>query len=475
MAKIITPEEMPTTIHVQSPKTAVDSKEDNQVGRIWCKVPMTLDYFHDFYFLQALQANITMRVSANPELQFKKSVEKLKEDVELTISKVIPNIALRVFVYLFAACLGEARHAGEAAAKSRWIPVTRQHERSEIYTMIAEFAPSAENINALVNIFDQKWMSGYGGEAWKRIAEALHMYAKDPVAFLDYVVDLEHNGGTVFNKSEAKYSIQFRTEYASGRFRRFLDYKFKHNILEKSFKGEWGEVLGITQPVQKLLDRYAVVFDTKPVKWVHPSLKTLDEYNVTWGNESIAVEKKWAEGVSVTKGNKPHARKLMQMVGMFQLYPSAYFLADLKKKVAKLKKRAANIAGTHMTKALDKRLDHTIKKWLKWASLGVKPTKAKTTYAALPCKVSWSAFGIKLAIPVKCGKIGDKTPYGFEVVTNGHLGIHPGAIKATTQNYIDDGSLYEDGHLSIEYGQIVLHITSGNWKVPVKKLEALLE
>src|ERR1044072_1458248 len=121
---------------------------------------MTMFHFHDFYFLQALQAGVMAEISRNPAAQFQHSVEKLQLDIQRTIDDIVPNIALRTFVYLYAACLGEARHARSDSAHRSFLPGTRKSHRHELFAQITNYAPTKQNLNALIEIYSQEWHSG---------------------------------------------------------------------------------------------------------------------------------------------------------------------------------------------------------------------------------------------------------------------------------------------------------------------------
>lgn len=64
---------------------------------------MTMAHFHDFYFLEAMQAGLSMAKVTNPEFQFRRSVEKLESDINETFAKLTQTMAFRIYVYLYAA------------------------------------------------------------------------------------------------------------------------------------------------------------------------------------------------------------------------------------------------------------------------------------------------------------------------------------------------------------------------------------
>src|SRR5688572_3633465 len=97
------------------------------------KTKMNLNYLNDFYLLEALKADIVSQCASNPDMEFKHSVSKLREDIQETCEETYPNMALRIFVYLYAACLGEARHAASQKAELFYLTEITEGHRAEVF------------------------------------------------------------------------------------------------------------------------------------------------------------------------------------------------------------------------------------------------------------------------------------------------------------------------------------------------------
>lgn len=271
---------------------------------------MNLNHFNDFYYLEALKTDIKRRMTTNKELQFKHSVVKLLTDAEMLFDEIAPNLAFRTFVYLWAACLGEARHARESLCKHRFLKEINKSERRDVYEITKQFPPTRENIKAVIDVFSDKWSGSFGGQAWRNIAEALYFYEKDPTTFIDHVIDLQHNTGTVFNKSEARYTIGFEVDY-DGSLNDFLSYKFSRDILSEDFH----RGIKVSREVYVLVKRHNVIFFGKDMSpWLEAAFHILPDYGFKWGKRRLTVEEKWSDFANVTKSNKPDAHQLKDKI-----------------------------------------------------------------------------------------------------------------------------------------------------------------
>lgn len=122
----------------------------------------------------------------------------LKERVRVHQDKFSIKLANALFDYLCLASFGEARHADDKAAMMH--PELDGGGRSEAYTLAQSYNPK-NYLKTLANIFHEHWEDGYGGEPWAQITEhALEYYVMSAKQFVDYVVDLSHNGGVAFDK-----------------------------------------------------------------------------------------------------------------------------------------------------------------------------------------------------------------------------------------------------------------------------------
>ena len=163
---------------------------------------MTLDHFNDFYYLEAVKTDINRQIAKNPDFQFRHSVVRLIEDANFLYQEIAENLAERTFAYIWAACLGEARHASDTMSENRFIKQIKHTSRGDVFSVATKFAPTEQNIKAIIEVFSCGWRGSFGGKAWHNIAKSLLMRDEGAAAFIDHVIDLEDNNGTVFSKGE---------------------------------------------------------------------------------------------------------------------------------------------------------------------------------------------------------------------------------------------------------------------------------
>lgn len=431
---------------------------------------MRLLHFHDFYVIQAIEAALIQAKAIDPELQFSKKIEKFEDALESLKESLIPNMALRTFVYLYSACVGEARHARDNVAKKRFIRNIKNSNRISAFLTATRFAPTQANLKALVDIFNQQWRGGYGGDAWKNIAIALTEYGKMPdAAWLDHVVDLEHNNGTAFSKPDGRDTIMFDVNYP-GRFSAFLDYKFEKDILTQEYYCD----LAVSPRVHAMIVRYSTVLGRTMPTHFYPRLQNLGEYTVTWGDDVLQAEDKWREWFVVEKTNKPDAKWALGRAGLFEI-AYKYMTADnLKTKFAEVKTKAVATMGKHATPWQKAKIAKIISKAMADALLECKLKKASITYPVIPTKikVNGSKLILSFALPHQEG-YGEKTEYGFEIVTPNNS-VYWG-LASRDMGY--DGSLgWHDAYVSRDGGGgAVLNIDKNTVYVTNNKLEALLD
>ncbi len=253
---------------------------------------MTMAHFHDFYFLEAMQAGLSMAKATNPEISFRRSVEKLENDINETFEKLTHTMAFRIYVYLYSASLGEARHASDNCEMI--VDQLDGYGRSTVYNRALNFFPNDENVQILTDVFAQSWNSGgFGGRAWLEIVEGMKLYGKiTDAAFIDHTVDLEHNSGSVFTKDTRSYiNFQCFGEYNAMDLRSFLNYKFKSNILnenEKSWHGNYSTTYNVSTKIYNLLVRYSNIIEKiEAINYCKPTLEFLTPYTVEWGYETF--------------------------------------------------------------------------------------------------------------------------------------------------------------------------------------------
>lgn len=425
------------------------------------QTPMKLSHFHDFYYLQALQAAIMTEIARDPQQQFRRSVEKLQLDLQETCDDIIPNMAKRVFVYLYAACLGESRHARSATVRERFVAETLKASRNDCFKSVTEYAPIRENLNALVTIFSQTWRSGYGGPAWKQIADALVSYGKIPdAAWLDHVVDLEHNNGTAFNKVDALDTVHFHTDYPH-RFRSFLDYKFSQDLLRTPMHDKYDDTvtLNVSGKVFKLIARWATIFGYKMPWWIRNRLDTLRDYNVIWGGKRISVQEKWTDWVDVTSGNVPNVSTLFDLTGAGETNPYGLTEQEFLKHVKSVIKKSKKIGGKFLTKEVANEFKKYVMDWYEDSRKHCKAQKAKKTYEVLPVEIMKIAGDkFRIFIPLPYQGIGTQVDGGF-------------TFDVVLSSYFPTGH----GHIELKYNTLYFYCGTTITDLSNKELEALLD
>lgn len=351
---------------------------------------MSLHHIHDFYIVESILTNIRMRTSLDHRLEFKHSVARLRADAEEYERTVFPNMAKRIFMYIWAACLGEARHSSGAECRNKFVPEIKQRDRHYLFEHAADFPPTPNNIETLIEIFSQKWGSGFGGKAWQTIAEALKMYfTETPTFFIDHVVDLEHNNGTVFSKSDSINTIFFDVGYPS--FSSFLNFKFSNDITEVH-----RDNLQVTYRVHQMLKRYITLFGVESDAVTIPVLHELDDYEIEWGAEKITLDKKWRNFVDVRKSNVPKAHDAWDEVKVPA--PAKFTEKEFKKHLNLEIKRV--LSKYPLSKGEKTKFNKYAKSTLQHYAGSFKTPKAKKTYNVLPAKFYATSGAVKISTPV---------------------------------------------------------------------------
>ena len=150
--------------------------------------------------------------------------------------KYTDRLAGAFFDYIALASFGEARHAPSQAKCYilqicyNWNRDDAQqniHTRTESYKKALRFDPYRFLPVLSILFHDGQWKDAYGGKRWGDIAKAGMMYKEvSSTVFVDYVVDLSHNGGSMFNKN---ILFQF---YSGDSYIHMLSMKRTFSILE---------------------------------------------------------------------------------------------------------------------------------------------------------------------------------------------------------------------------------------------------
>lgn len=160
---------------------------------------------NDFYLTDAMaQASVGSPLASE--------AEKLKRETHIGAAEILA-------CYLAIAVAGELRHSSNRADLNK-------EGRKLLKTLAEEFSlqqggdrfcVQMETVDTLrkdpkrlprffqsaVEIFSADWESGYGGNAWARIARAPYEFLSGRLThsvFIDHVFDLRHNGGVMFDK-----------------------------------------------------------------------------------------------------------------------------------------------------------------------------------------------------------------------------------------------------------------------------------
>lgn len=107
----------------------------------------------------------------------------------------------RMYDYIALTCAGEARHASHKCShKIVGFDITGGVSRDDIWSSVVAYDPQ-QVLKACVEIYSYNWNSGFGGIKWKHIAEhGTLVNQEDAVVWIDHCFDLQHNGGTFFDK-----------------------------------------------------------------------------------------------------------------------------------------------------------------------------------------------------------------------------------------------------------------------------------
>lgn len=159
-----------------------------------------------FYLLQEMKALVDKKSFSLPsQLAFVKRLEDYQTEQS-------SNLALAMRDYTALACFGEARYGFSVIEKrehNKKIRIKTKFSRRNRFTRegcyeeALQFDPT-QMLKDLRNYFlHNDWAGGcgFGGQAWAKAAEyALDYGVKPDIIFVDNMVDLQHNSGTLFSK-----------------------------------------------------------------------------------------------------------------------------------------------------------------------------------------------------------------------------------------------------------------------------------
>lgn len=176
------------------------------------------DVAREFYTILAVENILIEKYQCwNPV--HRKLYSKFKEYKEIFTSK----LKHRLFDYITLVCAGEARHAKSKCARLiKGFDIRPNKGRTATWDVATQYDPM-EILQACNEVFSYKWSCGFGGDKWKDIADhGLKVNTEDTVVWIDHCFDLEHNGGTFFDKEAGMFSNN-----GSSELKRILDYKLE--------------------------------------------------------------------------------------------------------------------------------------------------------------------------------------------------------------------------------------------------------
>lgn len=147
-------------------------------------------------------------------------------------NRFVEQVAEQYRTYVWFASMGEARHTASQSTQEYPCVIPQGGSRESVCRSAWRFEPTRHNREILEEVFDPNcWGGSFGGGAWQQIVHSLKYYSISKVVFIDLVNDLEHNNGTVFNKSEAASYAGLNLE-RRGSIHSLLDYKKYNRITQ---------------------------------------------------------------------------------------------------------------------------------------------------------------------------------------------------------------------------------------------------
>ena len=216
---------------------------------------ISLNHVNDFYIMEALTYH------ASQQSHFEHKWKKFRKDLDKAYFELSSNLAYAMYVYGIMAAMGEARHRS-ACHDAFILEIENSKSRSDCYAYAKDYHPE-KTAQVLTEFFTKyKWSGAYGGQNWGNITNTMLMYGKwSDVAFIDHVVDLQHNTGTVFSKTSTLNYSGFNPEYGEGfvGFNEFLTFKRNKDILFDYY----GHYVPITYSTIRLLQRFEFMVGKK--------------------------------------------------------------------------------------------------------------------------------------------------------------------------------------------------------------------
>lgn len=141
---------------------------------------------------------------SNPMFSFSPSGERLRRDIREFYDKLCAKFAEALYNYIIYACCREMKHAEEFCSHTpmfilgkRTDTISRMGIRERIHRCDPVYV-----LRFSEHIFGSfEWNRSFGGEKWCKAAKLALQYGKiSNVLFIDRIIDLQHNTGSLFSK-----------------------------------------------------------------------------------------------------------------------------------------------------------------------------------------------------------------------------------------------------------------------------------
>jgi hypothetical protein len=226
----------------------------------------------EFYLLEYMVAE-SDRLSARNLA----ASDKFKDDLIRTYRLLESNLSTAFLHYLYLAAIGEARHASCKCEYMLYEINGGQRDSACEAGLDYDIEYSLPILEELY--LNCRWFGGsFGGSNWGEIVQCAQLYytigCESLSAWIDYIMDVEHNGGSLFDKKEAGYTARLKLDMDKYPLRVFLNFKFDHDILEDVDSAYDNEILDIymyavSSRVKSLIHRFYVIYKEQyPPSWL---------------------------------------------------------------------------------------------------------------------------------------------------------------------------------------------------------------
>lgn len=256
---------------------------------------MRIEAIVDFYILESLvyQCNYIHVPYDNGE-SYNVKREAIRTRINREYNRLSHELADCFRDYMWMASFGESRHAWGKVNGNSVISIDIPHStddgREGSMREALNYNPSnPDNVKRLLAVFnDCHWnTSSFGGRNWGKIVDSINFYNRVPcTVYVDYCMDLQHNSGTVFSKSQCYKFIDFDL---NGSFycdmREFLDCKRDSKCIAEDLPIAYAGY--VSRTVKNLVREW---YDITP-SWVCMGYAKVDYHTykqTQWGNKVLS-------------------------------------------------------------------------------------------------------------------------------------------------------------------------------------------